>query len=201
MNRRDLFRTALLGTLSAGATPSAGLALEFPPGQDASRELERADWKPVFMDEHQNQTIIALSDLVIPSSDTPGAKDALVNRFLDLLMSAESAETQRAFIAALGYIDGTCMQMYKSAFIYLPREQQIEFLNLLAYPHSHQTWGEQAEGFPGYAHFQKLKHWIVGAYYSSPIGLKELGWNGTFPHGELRGCEHSGNDHQQQMQP
>ena len=166
---------------------SSRSARDFPPDSDASKELERPDWKPVFLDAHQNETLILLSDLIIPAGETPGAKEALVNRFLDLLMSAETAETQRAFIAALAYIDGESMQRYNSAFVYAPREQQLEFLTLIAYPHSLETWGEGQAEFPGHTHFQKLKRWIVGAYYSSPIGLKELGWNGTFPHGMFPG--------------
>jgi Gluconate 2-dehydrogenase subunit 3 len=200
MNRRDLIRTSLFGALGLTSASPPALPREFSADYDASKELARPDWKPVFVDEHQNQTLIALSELIIPTTDTPGAKDALVNRFLDLLMSVESTETQRAFIAALAYIDGTCMQTYKAAFIYLPQQQQIAFLNLIAYPHSHKTWGEAGEDFPGYTHFQKLKDWVVGAYYNSPIGLKELGWDGSFPHGVFSGCEHAGNDHQEHKQ-
>ena len=195
MNRRDLFRTTLLGTIGVAATAPVTPALEFPPGQDAAKELERPDWKPVFLDGHQNETLVALSEVIIPTTDTPGAKAALVNRFLDLLMSVEKAETQRAFLAALSYIDGACMERYQCAFRYLAAEQQIEFLNLLAYPHTHETWGEEAQAFPGYDHFSKLKQSISDAYYSSPIGLKEIGWDGTFPHGVFSGCGHSANEY------
>lgn len=195
MNRRDVLRSTVLGALGATATVPLASARDLLAGHDASKDLERPDWKPVFLDAHQNETLIVLSDLMIPASETPGAKEALVNRFLDLLMSAETAETQRAFIAALAYIDGDCMRRYNSAFVYVPREQQLEFLTLIAYPHSFKTWGEGQAEFPGQTHFEKLKNWIVGAYYSSPIGLKELGWDGTFPHGMFSGCDHSANEH------
>jgi hypothetical protein len=200
MNRRDLFRSTLLG--AAGAIASSQVsALEFPSGSDASKELAKPDWKPVFLDDHQDATLIALSDFIIPATDTPGAKEALVNRFLDLLMSAETAETQRAFISALAYMDGACMERYGSAFIHVSRDQQIEFLNLVAYSHSHSTWGQAAEPFPGNEHFEKLKTWIVGAFYSSPVGLKEMGWDGTFPHGEFAGCTHGAGEHKGESAP
>lgn len=197
MNRRELFRSTVLGAVGASISiaPSQVSARDFPSGYDASKELERPDWRPVFLDEHQDRTLIVLSDLIIPATGTPGAREALVNRFLDLQMSAEQAETQRAFIAALAYIDGESMRRYNSAFIYVPREQQLEFMTLLAYPHSLETWREEPVEFPGHDHFMKLKSWIVGAYYSSPIGLKELGWDGTFPHGVFTGCEHAPNEH------
>lgn len=39
-------------------------------------------------------------------------------------------------------------------------------------------------------HFENLKEWIVGAYYSSEIGMRELGWTGNVFHQELPGCTH-----------
>jgi Gluconate 2-dehydrogenase subunit 3 len=195
MNRRELLGLTIIGAIGATARPTPVSARDFPPGYDASKELERADWKPVFLDGHQNETVVLLSDLLIPETETPGAKAALVNRFLDLQMSVETVETQRAFLAALAYIDGECIGRYNAAFLYVPRDQQHEFLTLIAYPHSLETWGEGVAEFPGHAHFEKLKHWIVGAYYSSPIGLKELGWDGSFPHGTFSGCDHSADEH------
>src|ERR1700685_3149108 len=188
MNRRDLLRSTLLGVAGASTAALPAPARVLPSGYDPAKELETPDWKPIFLDNHPNETLIALSDLIIPPTRTPGAKEALVNRFLDLLMSAEKSETQREFLAALAYVDGACMERYKAAFVYLPREQQIEIVTLLAYPHTQQTWGEQIAEFPGYRHFENLKEWIVGAYYSSPAGLKETGWDGTFPHGVFSGC-------------
>src|SRR5437867_10734692 len=103
MKRRQVLRGSLLGMVGAAVSsffPSRTIALapgakEFPLDEDASRELSRGDWKPAFLDEHQNQTLIVLSDLIIPETDTPGAKQALVNRFIDLLLSAKTPDIQR----------------------------------------------------------------------------------------------------------
>jgi gluconate 2-dehydrogenase gamma chain len=195
MNRRDLLRTTWLAAASSSLVSLPARAVERPPDADASKELESPDWKPLFFTDHQNQTVIALSDLVIPATDTPGAKAALVNRFLDLLLSVEKSETQREFVAALAYLDGASLERYNAAFVHLPHGQQIEILMLHAYPHTQQTWGEGIAEFPGHRHFENLKQWIAGAYYSSPIGLKELGWDGTFPHGVFSGCQHGDTDH------
>jgi hypothetical protein len=199
MNRRDLLRTSLVSAIGATLALPAR-AVERLPNYDASKELESPDWKPLFLDAHQNETLIALSDIVIPATGTPGAKAALVNRFLDLLMSAEKVETQREFLTALAYIDGASMERYKCAFVYLPPEQQVELVSLLAYPHTQETWGEEIVPFPGTQHFENLKQWIVGAYYNSPIGLKEIGWDGTFPHGVFSGCQHSEGEHSKSNQ-
>jgi hypothetical protein len=39
-------------------------------------------------------------------------------------------------------------------------------------------------------HFELLKGWIAGAYYSSEAGMRELGWTGTVIHERFVGCEH-----------
>jgi gluconate 2-dehydrogenase gamma chain len=194
MNRRDLLRNTLL-TMGAAAVSQPAGAREFPLGDDASVALARADWKPIFLDTHQNQTLIALSDVIIPATDTPGAKAALVNRFLDLLLSAESFQTQREFLASLAYLDAGAMGRYKVAFLYLTPEEKENFLGLLAYPHTEIRFGETEANFIGYQHFSKLKGWISSAFYSSPIGLKELGWDGSPAHGVFSGCQHSPGGH------
>jgi hypothetical protein len=196
MHRRELFRRTVVGAagLAAGAVPSVQ-AREFPPDYDASRELARTDWKPKFLDDHQNETLIVLSDLVIPKTDTPGAKEALVNRFIDRLLAAETPETQRKFLQSLAYLDGECLARYNQAFRHLPAKSQVEFLEYLAYPHSLGTWGTEAgTEFAGYKHFSTLKAWISRAFYSSELGMRELGWEGP-PHGEFDGCSHSEGSH------
>jgi hypothetical protein len=179
--RRELFRRTLLGAagVAAGAVPPAA-AREFPSGYDASKELARSDWKPVFLDEHQNETLIVLSDLIIPTTDTPGAKEALVNRFIDRLLAAETPENQRAFLDSLAYLDSESMTRGRTAFRHLPADSQMELLGFLGYPHSLGTWGsESAGGFAGHTHFTRLKDWISRAFYSSETGMRELGWAGA----------------------
>jgi hypothetical protein len=39
-------------------------------------------------------------------------------------------------------------------------------------------------------HFELLKGWISGAYYSSEIGMRELGWTGQVMFAEFPGCPH-----------
>src|ERR1035438_5798061 len=73
MNRRDLFRQTFLGA-AAAVSGRVAAAREFPSDYDASKELARADWKPLFLDDHQDQTLIVFSEILIPATDTTGAK-------------------------------------------------------------------------------------------------------------------------------
>lgn len=174
--------------------PRAGARI-FATGEDASVELARADWIPVFLNAQQNESLTVLSDAIIPATDTPGAKAALVNRFLDLVISAESATIQKDFLDSLAWFDAAATERYKTTFDKLTDEEKTNLLNLVAWPHSQVAWGSTEAPYAGYQHFSRLKLWIASAYYSSPIGLKEQGWDGWAARGTFTGCEHQPDEH------
>jgi hypothetical protein len=179
--------------------PHAGARI-FAAGEDAFEELARPDWKPIFLNAEQNEALIALSDAIIPTTDTPGAKEALVNRFLDLVLPAQAPTVRKDFLDSLTWFDSGAQDRYKAPFIKLTPEEKLDLLSLVAYPHTHSRWGQTETGFTGHAHFQVMKRWIVGAYYSSPAGLKEQGWDGWSARGTFSGCEHEPDEHKGQAQ-
>lgn len=207
MKRRDMIRASIFTGAAAAALRAPLAAAQNPPppseltpaqsGVDASKDLSAPNWKPLFLDEHQNETLIILSDLIIPATDTPGAKEAFVNRYIDLLLSAEPPDSQRAFLNSLGYLDGESIRRYKTAFRYLARDDQDDLLHALAYPRvgSHWAGNDAPPPDPGHSHFQTLKGRIMSAYYNSQIGEKELGWDGAFAHGPFQGCDHPEGSH------
>jgi len=205
MKRRELLKAgAFAGAVAAFGPPrvegqDSKANSELTPaqsGMDASNDLAAPGWKPKFFDEHQNETLIVLSDLIIPATDTPGAKEALANRYIDLVLAAEKPEAQKAFLNSLSFLDGESMRRYKTAFRYLKREDQDDLLHALAYPKAGSGWtGEAATADPGHTHFEFLKQQIARAYYSSQAGTKELGWDGAFAHGPYKGCEHGEGSH------
>jgi gluconate 2-dehydrogenase gamma chain len=210
MKRREMLRASVLVGAAAALRPAlsnaqSGAQSAAPPseltpaqsGVDASKDLSGPGWKPLFLDEHQNETLVILSDLIIPATDTPGAKEALVNRYIDLVLAAETPDMQRAFLNSLGYLDGESMKRFKSAFRYLAADDQDLLLHVLAYPRNASNWTGEADVNPdkGHAHFEALKERIMTAYYSSQIGEKELGWDGAFAHGPYQGCEHPEGEH------
>ncbi len=198
MKRRELLRAGVLASAAAALPRTPPLAQNTAPspeltpaqsGVDASKDLAAPGWKPLFLDAHQNETLIVLSDLILPATDTPGAKEALVNRYIDLVLAAETPETQRAFLNSLGYLDGESMRRYQAAFRYLKREDQDDLLHALAYPRANSGWTGEAGGPDvGHGHFEQLKQRIITAYYSSQTGERELGWDGAFAHGSYEGC-------------
>jgi hypothetical protein len=204
VSRRDLIRAALLaaGGSAFAARICFAQAIESgltaaARGEDGSKFLSDPNWKPAFLNPHQNETLISVGQVIIPSTDTPGAKEALVNRFLDLLLSVESADFQQRFVDALAFIDDESRKRFAKDFVALSSEDQIWLLTPWAYIEASSRWSG-ASRKPvtlGHQHFAYLKDLIAQAYYGSEIGQKELGWDGEFTHGPYEGCEHESEAH------
>ncbi|MBO0912556.1 MAG: gluconate 2-dehydrogenase subunit 3 family protein [Acidobacteria bacterium] len=202
LNRRALIRAALCAGATAlmpGISLAQAIEAELTPaarGEDGSKALSAPDWKPAFLNDHENETLIALADVIIPATDTPGAKDALVNRFLDLLFSIEPAESQRQFRDALESIDKESRKQLDKDFRELAVEDQIWLVRPWAYPaESDRSRDEEGRSSSAEEQFLRLKGMIAFAYYGSEIGQKELGWDGEFTHGPFEGCDHEDRTH------
>ncbi|HBY60872.1 MAG TPA: hypothetical protein DEH78_13700, partial [Solibacterales bacterium] len=76
-----------------------------------------APWKPQVFDAHQNETVVVLTELIIPATDTPGAKAALVNRYLDLLLADGPAPQRESFLAGLAWLDGYALRQHAKPFV------------------------------------------------------------------------------------
>jgi hypothetical protein len=133
----------------------------------ADAQLDSAHWKPLFLTAQQERCLQDLAEVIVP-----GSTRAHVSRFIDLLLSVDSPIAQHKFLGALATFDEAATKQYRKAFAQLDRRQSEALVTLFANaPRS----GEPGSGLHG--HFEELKEWISGAYYSSEIGMRELGWN------------------------
>jgi Gluconate 2-dehydrogenase subunit 3 len=81
MQRRDVLKL-LTSTAALSAMPMELLAaLQEARAQTGSAVGLRT------LNSHQNATVTTISELIIPETDTPGAKGAKVNEFIDLLLT------------------------------------------------------------------------------------------------------------------
>ena len=207
LSRRELIRAALFASAAPILGPTFSVAQAVSSsltaaarGEDGSELLRDPNWKPSFLNEHQNRTLITLSDVIIPPTDTPGAKQALVNRYLDLLLSVQPEEFQRRFTDAMAFFDAESQKEFGSDFAQLTPEKQMWLLNHWAYARENSRWTERhsKHGEPqdvGQQNFAFLKALIATGYYESEIGQKELGWDGEMTHGPYLGCQHPATTH------
>ncbi len=175
--RREALKTIVLSAGGLTTLPILGQAepprAAQPAPGDVAAEPE-ASWKPLFLDEHQNETIVRLTDLIIPQTDTPGAKAALVNRYIDLKYNEEEPAKQRELIEGLAWLDGRSLSLHGKPFVRLSEAQQIAMLEPLADPKN-----SNPQDLPGVKFFQLIKELTIFGYYTSKIGLdQELQYGG-----------------------
>jgi Gluconate 2-dehydrogenase subunit 3 len=202
VNRRELLRGALYASVASALGPAFSVAqaisAELTPaakGEDGSKYLTDPNWKLAFLNDQQNETLIVLSDVIIPATDTPGAKEALVNRYIDLILSVQPAEFQKQFTDGIAFIDSESQKQFGKDFRDLTSEDQRALLMPWAYRAGASIWTQEEVVDPSHQHFGRLKAMIAAAYYGSEIGAKELGWDGAYTHGAYQGCEHPTNTH------
>jgi hypothetical protein len=187
MPRRAALRALVAGAGAGFVLPSPAAAqhpvrqhLANPPLlEQAQQNAAAASYAAELLDDHQMKTLEALADAIVP-----GSTAARVAPFLDQLLAVESSDHQRAFAGALGAFDMAAIAKHGKAWIALTPPEQDALLRDAS------TADAKASAIRG--HFENLKGWIAGAYYSSEPGMRELGWTGGVFHAALPGCTHPG---------
>lgn len=204
LGRRQVLQGLLAGVGAAipGATrahPMTPAAPSSAEAQAAVAKTKAADWKPQFLDAHQLATLQALCERIVP-----GSLAARSDRFIDALLAVDTRDHKQDFLSALGAVDGDARLRFGKPFKSLTEAQQNELLSAAATGAPGQedwTWtpGTPVKPpEPGPAkttlrdHFDNLKQWIAGAYYSSEAGLKEMGSTGQMFFASFPDCDHEG---------
>lgn len=183
--RKALKQIAVGGAVIAVINPDA-LAGTHHHLQAPASAAPAAPWKPLFFNTHQNETVIILSELIIPATDTPGAKAAKVNEFIDLMLSAQDAAAKQEFLRGLAWMDKKSHKLYGVNFKDATSEQQTALLVTLS-----SGKNTALEDQLGVEFFNTIKSYTINGYYTSEIGLlKELGYKGNSYLDEFPGCTH-----------
>lgn len=200
-------REVLQGLLAAGTGLALPAVAEGHPIRghlaDASRvaaaDAGAAEARTVFLDAQQLATFTSLAELVVPGSGKAG-----VAPFVDRLLAVDKAENQAKFVGALGALEAEAGARYGHPWSGLTAAQRIELLTAASTGEPARPPRSWRPGMPVVVpegppvpltlrdHFDHLKGWIAGAYYSSEIGLRELGWTGNVFFASFPGCEHPG---------
>jgi len=78
---------------------------------------------------HQNGTVVAMIDQILPATDSPGAKAALVNEFMDVILTEWATEEERKrFLDGLDDVDKQSNGLCAKDFAACSPEQQLAML-------------------------------------------------------------------------
>ena len=178
MNRRELLGV-LGGTVAFPLSDhlvALGRALHAQAARGAARTV---------LDPHQTETVATIAELIIPATDTPGARAARVQEFIDFALAEwfEPAERDR-FLAGLADVDSRTRAQYGTDFLGCTPPQQVATLTALEEAGGRERGGNE-HGKPDFFHM--MKQLTLVGYYTSEIGATQELHYQTIP-GRYDGC-------------
>ncbi|NND06105.1 MAG: gluconate 2-dehydrogenase subunit 3 family protein [Saprospiraceae bacterium] len=195
MKRRDSFKTLLVGTV-AGVTAASSIGCKTDTGapKEAAAADESADnlygrlpkeitrdkriKGAVFLNEHELTTIAILCDIILPATPTAGsATDAQVPEFIEFIVK-DMPYHQLPMRGGLMWLDIESNRRFNKEFASATDAQQIEIVEDIAYP---DTDGSKADMAPGIKFFNLMRNFTLTGYYTSKMGIDDLGYVGNFP--------------------
>lgn len=173
----SLGATALIGQSCEPATEKGPVAPTFTIDRTpAELEREQKLLSETFFDEHEMKTISILSDIIIPKDETSGsATDAGVPAFIEFIVK-DMPRHQTPMRGGLKWLDIQCMKRFNADFASCSSTQQIEMVDEIAYPEKAKPEMQQ-----GVAFFNLMRDLTACGFFTSEIGIKDLGYAGNKP--------------------
>ena len=188
ISRRDVLKTLAV-------TAAAGSVLQVIPAEAAAyvHQMVRKEkstatagrYSPKYFSASQFATLTALCDMIIPKDDkSGGAVDAGAPEFIDLLTS-ENEKFQLKLGGGLFWLDGFCADRFGKPFLECSPEQKKEALDLIAFRKNAKQDAALSQGVPFFAFLRNL---TCDGFYTSKIGIADLGYIGNTALREFPGC-------------
>jgi len=189
MDRRKSIKTLAFGTLSAGFllegcklekkdVPKPPLAAtEFSidrTKEEAERDKELMSKK--FFTDHEMATIGILADIIIPKDEVSGsATEAGVPKFIDFIV-IDMPNHQTPMRGGLRWLDIESYKRFEKSFKDASETQRIQIVDEIAWPDK-----AKPEMKRGVAFFNLMRNLTATGFYTSEIGVKDLGYMGNSP--------------------
>jgi hypothetical protein len=189
MNRRENLKLLFTGAsgllISACGVDQANTALVETPKQPAFSTAGRTPeeiaidkklFSETFFTDTEREKIEYLVDLIIPADETSaGAKEAGVPDFIEFMMK-DMPYNQTRMRGGLKWLDLRAEDLFENEFMALTEKQRIAIIDEIAYP-------EQAskEVTTGVKFFNMLRDLTATGFFTSKIGIEDLGYAGNRP--------------------
>jgi gluconate 2-dehydrogenase gamma chain len=199
MDRRKSIKALLIGTAGAGVLVEAcknadkkeiaGSKEAFMyDGRMAEEDnyLKKLNAGDKFFTDHEMATIIVLEDIILPKDEVSGsASDAKVHDFLEFIVK-DMPSHQTPLRGGLRWLDMYCLNHYGKPFKDCDKKQQLEIIDQIAYPEIKDPIAKtgrkiKPELLQGVAFFNKMRDMVMTGFYTSEIGVKDLGYMGNVP--------------------
>ncbi len=143
-----------------------------------------AAYKLQILSKHEYETVRLLSDIIIPADERTGsASEAGVPEFIDDWLNFWQGDMLAEIRGGLTWLDIESNEKYGHDFVACSDADRKELLDRIAYPNT-----AAPEDSNGVAFFNRLRDLVVGGFYSSETGVKDLPYLGNKVVEHWEGC-------------
>ncbi len=172
ISRRDIFQiigNSIVLTAAGSGVLSPALAQHVHMALADAKSLSGGlNYQPRAFTKHNFQTLRKLAEIVIPGATESGAAE-----YIDFL-SSRNADLAAIFNGGFGWLDDYMQKKYTTDFLTAKPTDQTALLDTLAYK---ANYTPETQG--GLQFFTWLRNMVVDAYYTSPAGVKDIGFMGN----------------------
>ena len=202
----DLSRREVLRNIALTVTAVAGGQLSLEAAQHIHQQVKEerksaGTYKLKLFNEREHKTLGRLAELIVPADEVSGsAREAGAPEFIDLLCS-QNRELAQIYTGGLLWLDAQMEDRYSASFLEAKEDQQTAMLDLLVEAEK-QEGERRAQGLtfediqryqefesygiyrpselsPGIRFFDWVRRMTVDAFYTSEIGVKDIGYKGN----------------------
>ena len=189
MDRRKSIKTLLIGAAGTGVLveackstdkkqvmASADVAVNADRMQEEKDYISKLNAGAAFFTAHEMKVITLLGDIIMPKDAVSGsASEAKVPEFIEFIVK-DMPEHQTPLRGGLRWLDMQCFRQFNQSFTDITDQQRLTMVDQIAYP------DKAAPDMKfGVSFFNKMRDLVTTGFYTSEMGVKDLGYLGNVP--------------------
>lgn len=188
MDRRKSIKALVVGTVATGVLVDACKPAEKKEAditasgslddrmQEEKDHLKKMEGVAQFFTAHEMATLAILTDIIVPRDEVSGsATDAKVPEFLEFIVK-DMPSHQTPLRGGLRWLDLQCLKQFNKAFVDCAEAERIQMVDQIAYPAKAKPEMKQGVSF-----FNLMRDLTLTGFYTTEIGVKDLGYMGNVP--------------------
>jgi len=185
IERREMMRVLAFASVASAYPGFRKWTFVCAHGKPEKANPASGPYQPQFCSPEEYTLVGCLADLIIPTDEKPGAREAGVSEFIDFWVW-NNPKIQQQFRYGLAWTAAHAVRLYGKPFLELTAEQQNELLGHLAYKDRFRSSEEDGRKF-----LKLMRRLTVMGFYTSKVGLQVLDYPGLQTMWtEMPGCPH-----------
>lgn len=184
MDRRKTLKALLVSSVAGGALVSgckteeivqSGISTGNFGQTPEERERDAKLHSEEYFQSSELETLATLCDIILPATDAVGgAIDANVPEFIEFI-AKDMPNNQIPIRGGVMWLDAEANQRFGKTFNECEEEQRIQIIDDIAYP------DPKPEMEYGATFFNRIRNLTLTGYYTTKMGIEELGYVGNRP--------------------